>query len=113
MGFLIMDKLDVFAVVRKHSVIRMLGLDMELAVMDVPVDQYISWVTKTCKFELTFSVEAMSVDFLPLLELIWKGKKTMKMAHTELASRKRETTGSSNMVPLLPYSFVHGSIAFI
>lgn len=84
---------------------------MELVIMDVPVGQHIARITKTARFEFPSSIEAMTIDFLPLLEITWKGKQVMKMVHKIMDDRKRKTTeliiDNSEIVPSLAYSFHH------
>jgi hypothetical protein len=94
-----------------------MGLCMELVIMDVPVGQHIARITKTARFEFPSSIEAMTIDFLPLLEITWKGKQVMKMVHKIMDDRKRKTTeliiDNSEIVPSLAYSFHHKSATFI
>ncbi|GAA5814233.1 hypothetical protein MFLAVUS_007727 [Mucor flavus] len=81
--------------------------------MDVPVGHSITRLNKTPIFEFPSSVEVMSIDFLPLLELTWKGKELIKLAHQSLNDRKRKTieftADSSSTTPSLRYSFVRRS----
>ncbi|KAG1171919.1 hypothetical protein G6F71_006616 [Rhizopus microsporus] len=49
-----------------------MGLCMELVIMDVPVGQHIARITKTARFEFPSSIETMTIDFLPFLEITWK-----------------------------------------
>jgi hypothetical protein len=89
---------------------------MELVVMDVPVGQHIACITKTARFEFPSTVETMAVDFLPLLELTWKGKEAMKMVNKMMDDRKRKITelivDNSDITPSLAYSFYRKSAAF-
>ncbi|KAI7864966.1 hypothetical protein BDF14DRAFT_1931718 [Spinellus fusiger] len=90
-----------------------MGLCMELVIMDVPVSQHISRITKTARSEFPSSVTTMAVDFLPLLELTFRGKQAMKMAHETMNDRKRKNieliVDGSNITPSLPYSFCRKS----
>lgn len=90
---------------------------MELVIMDVPVGQHIARITKTARFEFPSSIKTMTIDFLPLLEITWKGKQAMKMVHKTMNDRKRKITeliaDSSDIVPSLAYSFYHKSAAFM
>ncbi|KAG1448716.1 hypothetical protein G6F46_011062 [Rhizopus delemar] len=94
-----------------------MGLCMELVVVDIPVGQHITRITKTARFEFPSSIETMATDFLPLLEITWKGKQAMKMAHKTMNDRKRKNTeliaNSSDIVPSLAYSFYRKSAAFM
>lgn len=85
--------------------------------MDIPVGQHITRITKTARFEFPSSIETMATDFLPLLEITWKGKQAMKMAHKTMNDRKRKNTeliaNSSDIVPSLAYSFYRKSAAFM
>ncbi|KAI8077022.1 hypothetical protein BDF21DRAFT_439147 [Thamnidium elegans] len=75
-----------------------MGLCMELVVMDIPFGEFIARITKTTRFKFLSSIETMAIDFLPLLEITWKGKQAMQI---------------SNIAPSLPYSFYHQSAAFM
>ncbi|KAL4215623.1 hypothetical protein AB4K20DRAFT_1973115 [Rhizopus microsporus] len=74
-------------------------LNLELLVADVPDRQ-----TK-----IPCSLASIVVDFIPLLEVTWKGRELMKQTAEALNSRKRKAvqlTESTDECTLLPYSFV-------
>lgn len=58
--------------------------------MDIPVGEHITRNTKTARYEFPSSIETMAIDFLPLLEITWKGKQVMKMVHKTMNDRKRK-----------------------
>lgn len=60
--------------VRKHLIIRFLGLTMELIIMDCPVSHHITRVSRTPKLEFPSTINTIAIDFLPLLEDAWKVK---------------------------------------
>ncbi|KAI9331269.1 hypothetical protein BD770DRAFT_432584 [Pilaira anomala] len=55
-----------------------LGLEIELVILDYPVGRFITRVVRTQKLELFLSVDTFAADFLPLMEIAWKGKELMK-----------------------------------
>lgn len=79
--------------------------------MDVPVRKYITRITKTERLDFPASVNTMTVDFLPLLEITWKAKEAMKTAHLIVTDKKRKAPelaiDNSNVVPSLAFSFYH------
>ncbi|CAO3679845.1 hypothetical protein G6F70_009110 [Rhizopus microsporus] len=82
-----------------------MGLCLELVVLDVPVGSHIARITRTARFEFPSAVENMAVDFLPLLQLVFKGKQAMVMANKIANDRKRkevELLGSNSTPSFLP-----------
>ncbi|KAI7871151.1 hypothetical protein BDF14DRAFT_1978586 [Spinellus fusiger] len=91
----------------------MIGLTMELVIMDCPVGHHITRVLRTPKLEFPTTINTFATDFLPLLEAAWKGKEAMKSTVETLNNRKRKVaelsaTMEDNSVGL-PYSFVRNS----
>jgi hypothetical protein len=83
---------------------------MELVVMDILVGEHITRITKTVRFEFPSSIETMAINFLPLLEITWKGKQVMKLVHRTMNDRKRKNTELIvDIVSSLAYSFYRKS----
>ncbi|ORE05812.1 hypothetical protein BCV72DRAFT_183299, partial [Rhizopus microsporus var. microsporus] len=63
--------------------------------------------------DFSSALNTIAVDFLPLLEATWKGKKAMKTTIKFLNNRKRKATELNTIsienAALLPYSFVRTS----
>ncbi|ORE00766.1 hypothetical protein BCV72DRAFT_310646 [Rhizopus microsporus var. microsporus] len=93
----------------------MMGLSIELFVMDIPVGYYITRILRTQKLEFPNSINTFAIDFIPLLEVVWKGKESMKSVVKILSNRKRKAaelrTSVDNNYVLLPPSFVRNSYA--
>ncbi|KAI7891670.1 uncharacterized protein EV154DRAFT_563166 [Mucor mucedo] len=70
----------------------MMGLNLELVVMDVPKGKYVTRVTRTEKFPFPGTIRSFSADFLSLLELAWKGREMMRMNLDLLNQRKRKAS---------------------
>ncbi|OBZ80776.1 hypothetical protein A0J61_11175 [Choanephora cucurbitarum] len=67
-----------------------MGNKLELIVMDVPVGNHISRISRTMPFGFPSSIEQVNTNFLPLLELAWKGKQAMEELVAVLKNRKRK-----------------------
>ncbi|KAI9480652.1 MAG: hypothetical protein EXX96DRAFT_594822 [Benjaminiella poitrasii] len=68
-----------------------MGLAIELVVMDIPVGNYITQITKTERFMFSTTIDTIAIDSVPLLELTWKSKEIMKQVHKTLNDRKKNT----------------------
>ncbi|CAO3612156.1 unnamed protein product [Mucor hiemalis] len=94
-----------------------MGLGMELVVMDIPIGNHITRLTKTCRLEFSTSIKTSMIDFLPLLESTWKGKQMMNMVYKTLNDRKRKNVeliiNDADEVPSLPHSFYRKSTASV
>ncbi|KAG1044920.1 hypothetical protein G6F43_011378 [Rhizopus delemar] len=91
----------------------LMGLTMELVIMDCPVGHHITRVSRTPKLEFPSTLKTFAIDFLPLLEAAWKGKEAMKNTVETLNNRKRKIAElnaitKDNSVSF-PYSFVRSS----
>ncbi|KAG2235014.1 hypothetical protein INT48_000256 [Thamnidium elegans] len=89
----------------------LMGLEMEVIFMDVPVGHSIARVSKSHKFGFPVSHSTITIDFIPLLEITWKGKKMMERTILALNDRKRKA--ATMMLPAgvvneatLSFSFV-------
>ncbi|KAI8056367.1 hypothetical protein BDF21DRAFT_440992 [Thamnidium elegans] len=86
----------------------LMGLEMEVIFMDVPVGHSIARVSKSHKFGFPVSRSTITIDFIPLLEITWKGKKMMERTILALNDRKRKA--ATMMLPAgvlaLPFSLV-------
>ncbi|KAG1465970.1 hypothetical protein G6F56_004782 [Rhizopus delemar] len=84
----------------------MMGLTMELVVMDIPKGKCVTRVTRTEKFLFPSMMKSFNADFLSLLELTWKGCQMMKNNLTVLHQRKRKAavliTGNEEVITLAP-----------
>ncbi|CAO3698963.1 unnamed protein product [Rhizopus stolonifer] len=69
----------------------MIGLEMEVVLMDVPVGRSISRISKSLKFQFPLSRSNIAADFILLLEITWKGKRMMEHTVRMLNDRKRKT----------------------
>ncbi|CEG80531.1 hypothetical protein RMATCC62417_14853 [Rhizopus microsporus] len=83
--------------------------------MDIPVGYYITRILRTQKLEFPNSINTFAIDFIALLEVVWKGKESMKNVVKTLSNRKRKavelrTTVNNNCI-LLPPPFVRNSYA--
>lgn len=85
--------------------------------MDVPVGEHITRITRTARYEFPSSVKTMAADFLPLLEITWKGREIMRTVHKTVVDRKRKSTEfiakGSDKTPSFTYSFYSKSAAFV
>lgn len=64
---------------------------MELIMAETLVGKYL--ITRnidTARYGFAASVETMVVDFLPLLEITWKGQVTIKMVYEIITDEKRK-----------------------
>lgn len=89
----------------------MMGLEMEMIIMDVPVGHSITRISKSRKFPFPTSRSNITVDLIPLLEITWKGKKMMERTARVLNDRKRKAAvlmlpTDVSKVTTLPFSFV-------
>lgn len=95
----------------------MIGLSMELVVMDCPVGHNIVRVTRTPKLEFPTTISTIALDLLPLLEATWKAKEVMKNTVNVQKKRKRKVVelnpiinNEEEKLSRLPYSFVRSSL---
>jgi hypothetical protein len=85
---------------------------MELIRIDIPKGNSITRVLKTPRFEFPFCSKNIGLDFIPMLEIAWKGKQAMLDTVHDLNNRKRKAAELSvtvNNSVLLPPSFHHSS----
>lgn len=76
---------------------------------DVPVRSSITIITWTDRLRVPCSLANITVNFIPLLEVTWKGRELMKQTVEVLTSRRRKAVQLAERTDeytLLPYSFV-------
>ncbi|CAO3654337.1 unnamed protein product [Cunninghamella echinulata] len=56
----------------------LLGLEMELVIMDVPEGHSICRITRSPIFTFPFYINSFGADIIPILEITWKAKKLMQ-----------------------------------
>lgn len=66
----------------------MMGLSMELLVVDMPFGSLISRVVKSSRLAYPVKIKNFAIDFIPLLELAYTGKQIMKKNINVLDDRK-------------------------
>jgi hypothetical protein len=85
---------------------------MELIRMDIPKGSSIARVLKAPRFKFPSCPKNIGLDFIPMLEIAWKGKQAMLDTVHNLNNRKRKATElfvTMNNSVLLPQSFHHNS----
>ncbi|CAO3662977.1 unnamed protein product [Rhizopus stolonifer] len=87
-----------------------MGLSMELVIMDRPVGSHTTRISRTPRLEFPSNLSTIAVDFPPLLEATWRAKEVMKDTIKILNNRKRKIVElnaiSTENIPALPFSFV-------
>ncbi|CAO3696857.1 unnamed protein product [Rhizopus stolonifer] len=84
----------------------MMGIGIQLVLLDVPVGNLICRFLKTEKYEFSQSMDTFTLDFIPLLQTAWSGKELMRKTTEILNKRKRKdviiagiNTAKSTMFP--------------
>lgn len=54
-----------------------IGMELELVIMDVPTGHSICRISRSEKFTFPDCTDTFATDLIPLLEIIWKGKQVM------------------------------------
>ncbi|KAG1464114.1 hypothetical protein G6F56_005147 [Rhizopus delemar] len=89
----------------------MMGLEMEVVLMDVPVGHSISRISKSPKLQFPLSKSNIATDFISLIEITWKGKRMMEHIVRMLNDRKRKAAAMMLLTDvdneaILSFSFV-------
>lgn len=88
----------------------MMGLDLELLIMNVPAGKTITRVNRTKRLSFPTTAKSIRLDLLPLLELTLVAKALMENLMRIIDERKRKAvvldTNEIFASPLLPFSFV-------
>jgi hypothetical protein len=79
------------------SLLLLLGLSLELVVMDVPSGVSVCRVSRTPKVSFPTSADSFTTDIASLLELVWAGKKLMIDTESCLKKRKRVALGFNSI----------------
>ncbi|KAI8993530.1 hypothetical protein BDB01DRAFT_331714 [Pilobolus umbonatus] len=69
-----------------------MGLQMELIIMDIPVGKSIARIIKTSPLHFPSTIETITTDMIPLLEVTWKAKEAMKNTFSLMMKREREVS---------------------
>lgn len=91
----------------------LLGLSMELLVVDMPFGSLISRVVKSSRLAYPVKIKNFAINFIPLLELAYTGKQIMKKNINALDDRKRKKVldesdsndDLANVVGVIPLSY--------
>ncbi|KAG1472238.1 hypothetical protein G6F56_001656 [Rhizopus delemar] len=88
----------------------MMGLNLELLIMNVPAGKTVTRITRTKKLPFPNKPKNIRLDFLPLLEVTLMGKALMESLARIIDDRKRKAvelnTAEKATSPRLPFSFV-------
>lgn len=86
----------------------MMGLNLEMLIMNVPAGVSITRITRTKKLPLPTTAGSIRLDLLPLLELTLMGKALMENLAKIIEDRKRKAVvlcnDDASAVPRLPFS---------
>ena len=74
----------------------LLGLCMELLVVDMPFGGLISRVVRSSRLAYPIKMKNFAIDFIPLLELAYTGKQIMQKNINVLDDRKRRKVLDDN-----------------
>lgn len=88
----------------------MMGLNLELLVMNVPAGKTITRITRTKRLSFPTTSQSIKTDLLPLLEVTLMSKMLMEKLLRMVEDRKRKAvvlcTDNDSVSPRLPFSFV-------
>lgn len=88
----------------------MMGLNLELLLMNVPAGKTITRITRTKKLPLPITAKSIRTDLLPLLEVTLMAKISMEKLANIFEDRRRKAvvlcTDDASVTPRLPFSFV-------
>ncbi|KAI9301131.1 hypothetical protein BJ944DRAFT_243553 [Cunninghamella echinulata] len=90
----------------------LLGLEMELVIMDVPEGHSICRITRSPVFTFPFCINSFGADIIPILEITWKAKKLMQDTISLINKKKRKASEmtTKNTKPTLLSSFNTSSL---
>ncbi|KAI7886685.1 hypothetical protein K492DRAFT_114761, partial [Lichtheimia hyalospora FSU 10163] len=68
----------------------LLGMDLELVMMNVPAGHSVCRISRSEKYAFPDCIDTFATDLMPLLEIVWKGKEVMINTMDTVNKRRRK-----------------------
>ncbi|KAL9542367.1 hypothetical protein MBANPS3_008653 [Mucor bainieri] len=82
----------------------LMGVDMQLVMVDFPYNLHIARVTRTSSHAFPLQISKVSTGIPPLLEMTWKGKALMKDAWEKYSRQRASVTLEKPKAPLFSFN---------